>query len=348
MPKHKLTVFTALMLVATEASCVQGLSLDVINDTSHLVSGGLGDSTSTRTLASATYEAGLLDGWLIHVNAQMLRGDNGSVEAGVLQAYSNIDESEFSKLHDVWLQKIFRNGARLKFGQIDANNEFAFANHAGEFIHSSMGFSPSIAFLPTYPAPTLSVNAYVPVNSDEQLALGIYSDSDNEFDEQFVIAEWQAAKQNSRYKLGIWHQTGEIDALKNERPKSGTSGVYAVAEGHFSSSLIASDSAGWFVQLGLSDQDVVEMPAHVGAGVVWYGPGGRAEDSLGIGVSHVSVSDQLLEQRASSETAFELFYRLQMSDWLAVKPDLQYIVSPAGASDMEDVAVVTLRTEVAF
>lgn len=50
----------------------------------------------------------------------------------------------------------------------------------------------------------------------------------------------------------------------------------------------------------------------------------------------------------SHETALELFYKAQITPWLTLKPDLQYIVNSGGDSSLGDTLVGTLRVEVAF
>jgi porin len=44
-----------------------------------------------------------------------------------------------------------------------------------------------------------------------------------------------------------------------------------------------------------------------------------------------------------NETAFEIFYKVQVLPWLSVQPDVQYIVNPGG--DGEDAVAIGLRLE---
>ena len=47
-----------------------------------------------------------------------------------------------------------------------------------------------------------------------------------------------------------------------------------------------------------------------------------------------------------SETAIEAFYKYQLTEFMSVKPDLQYIVNPGGAG--RDAIVAGVRLEISF
>ena len=48
-----------------------------------------------------------------------------------------------------------------------------------------------------------------------------------------------------------------------------------------------------------------------------------------------------------AELAVELFYKVQLGPWVALKPDLQYIANPGGAG-LDDAWVATLRLELVY
>ena len=49
---------------------------------------------------------------------------------------------------------------------------------------------------------------------------------------------------------------------------------------------------------------------------------------------------------SSHETAIELFYKAQLSPWMMLQPDLQFIANPGG--DGRDAFVFGLRMELLF
>lgn len=104
---------------------------------------------------------------------------------------------------------------------------------------------------------------------------------------------------------------------------------------------------GIFLQYGRSDEDVIEAETYFGGGLQWTGAiPGRDADIFGLGAFHVNFSDAL-DLEKDSETAIELFYRAEITPWISVKPDLQYIVHPGG-NDVSDAFVVGLRVQLAF
>src|SRR5215469_6782004 len=73
---------------------------------------------------------------------------------GNAQGFSNIDSPQMNRIYELWFeQTLAQDTIRFKVGRIDANTEFAYVENATEFLNPSMGFSPTILGLNTYPAP---------------------------------------------------------------------------------------------------------------------------------------------------------------------------------------------------
>jgi carbohydrate-selective porin OprB len=78
----------------------------------------------------------------------------GETDDGAAQLYSNIDASSRTTLYEIWFeQRLMYDRLRFKAGKIDANTEFAVVQNAGEFLNSSMGYSPTIVTFPPIPSP---------------------------------------------------------------------------------------------------------------------------------------------------------------------------------------------------
>ena len=81
-------------------------------------------------------------------------GGNASDYVGDIQGFSNIDAASFNGIGEAWLEvKFLHDAMRVKGGRIDANTEFAALHSSEEFLNSSMGYSPTIWGMPTYPNP---------------------------------------------------------------------------------------------------------------------------------------------------------------------------------------------------
>ena len=101
-------------------------------------------------------------------------------------------------------------------------------------------------------------------------------------------------------------------------------------------------------QYGYADEAVSEVADHVGSGFSWTGAfEGRNEDMWGVGVTYARLSDEA-DFAHGHETAIEWFYKIQLTPWLALKPDLQYIINPSDGGDIDDVLAGTLRVDVIF
>ncbi len=103
---------------------------------------------------------------------------------------------------------------------------------------------------------------------------------------------------------------------------------------------------GAFFQFGWAPSRHSEITQHYGVGLLYTGliPA-RDDDVTGLGVHHVSLSGHVQSmERRFSETAIEVFYKVQLTHFLSIKPTLHYIVDPGG--DGRDAFVGGVRLEV--
>lgn len=352
MLKHVSMLIVLVFLASTiKAQTVSGT---IINDASQVLDGGLSEDFSRRTFGAIAFAYSAKNGLRFYADAQGFRGDNGSESVGDLQAYSNIDENEFTKLYEVWLEKEFDDiGLRIKVGQVDANTEFAFVEHASEFINSSMGLSPSISEIPTYPAPSLSFNAFLQTTASASWALGVYSDDSNEFEDVFSIGQWNKHIQQLDVSLGAWYKSSGVAHIapglkQNDNLVGSAEGYYATLGGSLNFSIFDASSAGWFAQLAYTPAKYSAITSHIGGGVQWYGVHGEENNVFGLGFSYAKINKEAELLAPSAEMALEVFYRFQLNKHVALKPDLQYIINPGSNADIDNALVFTLRTEVSF
>jgi carbohydrate-selective porin OprB len=142
-------------------------ALTLITDTSWPFSGGIDDRVTTRALFDAAVEVDLERalGWTgtrTYADFYSQAGRNGSVDVGDIQSFSNIDEANVAQLAELWVEHTTAHGdVRIKVGKVDASTEFAYPEAGLPLLHSSAGFSPTIAFLPTDPHPAVGLNVFV-------------------------------------------------------------------------------------------------------------------------------------------------------------------------------------------
>ncbi len=81
----------------------------------------------------------------------------------------------------------------------------------------------------------------------------------------------------------------------------------------------------------------------IDGGINWKGPiPDRGQDTIGVGASYLRLSGNARQQSATAaeedeprplpraEIVLEVTYQAQVTGWLQVQPDLQYIIFPAG------------------
>ena len=310
-----------------------------------------GSSSGGRRLATR----GLLDGALtadaraLHVQGatalvqlQWLPGQNASAALGDVQGFSNLDADDVPLLGELWYQQQFGTRGRVKVGQVDANSDFAYLDANADFLSASMGFSPSIVALPTYPTPASSVSAFVTPNSNLELGGGLFNGTPEDgrwvgWHSRFAVAQarttWTAvAPSFSGAAAAGWWRHDDGDAAV-------TSGVYVAAEQTFWTD--SERNAAAFVQVGSSNR-TSDIRRHVGAGVATRGLLVRRRmDVTGVGATWVQLAPD--DGDAPTELALEAFHRFVVTPSISVIPDVQIIRWPGGDATRGSVVAVTCR-----
>jgi porin len=109
------------------------------------------------------------------------------------------------------------------------------------------------------------------------------------------------------------------------------------------------------------DTSINTMPFFLNGGLVYRGPfASRPHDRAAFGVVYGSFSNELARsQRASRragsavgiqsyELVLELTYRFQLTGWLRMQPNVQYIINPGATGSIPDALVVGFQLSVNF
>ena len=172
----------------------------------------------------------------------------------------------------------------------------------------------------------------------------------------------ELAPYDDKYAIGLWHYTATFDDLSatdlNGEPVQhrGSSGGYLLVDRLLTRSPEPSGPrVAAFLQLGIGDARVNRFGSYIGAGLVASGlfPGPSNEAGIAVasarnGSHYMEQQEQLGTPAQRSETAIELTYLAQISKWLAVQPDLQYIVHPNTDPAIKNALAFLLRFEVSF
>ena len=349
------------------------------------LSGGLNTRASAwRNLFEATLDIDTkrllsLDGGRVYIDFQNADGPNASDKLiGDIQGIDSLDgvprmrRQNRTQLAQLWYeQKAFNGLLRVKAGKVDANSEFDRSTTALEFLNQSTGASATLFTLPTYPDAATGINLFLNPSQDLQLGLGLYDGSlasgvstgamgPRTFfrnpQRLFLIAEvdksWALGLDKLAGRLGVggWYSTNTF-AKFGGGETSGTGGPYVLLDQTLWRANPKDDTdsrgASLFLMGGHADGDVINTDYHVGGGFTWKGSlAARPADIWGMGANSVHLSEAA-HPAHSFETSYEAFYRVQMTPWLSLKPDVQYITHPGG-NKIRDALAATIRLEVVF
>jgi porin len=350
-------------------------------DWSSVWSGGVNRRASTRSLADFNLAIDLeklagLTGGDAFVDFYSTDGRGGSYDAGDTHWSSNIQtEENLDQVAEVWYQQwLLERKLRVKFGKVDANSEFAFVNCTDSFLDSAAGISTPIFTLPTYPDPAMGVNIFVYPTPGLYVGFGIYDGatfdgiptgrngpatffSDRRSASWFSIAEmgftWDnvAGMGGGRLAGGGWHQSADFERFDGGVER-GTEGFYLLAEQQLTCTGAPDDAEHGlfaFARYAWADEDVFAAAQHIGGGLVLKGTlPGRQDDETGVFVSLLVLSDAEGAAYSGNETAVELYYRFNLTPFVHLTPDLQWIGNPSGDPTIDDAVVGALRVEVDF
>ncbi len=307
-----------------------------------------------------------------------LYGQNGhgrgitEEHVGDIQVLSNIDAEDFTQVSEYWYEQVLLDG-RLRFilGKQDCNAEFCALDYGADFINSSFGPMPTIP-MPTFPDPALGAAVFAEAGKSLSVAAAIYdgagqggtSGFNTAFDGEggaFSILElaWKPRLKSDgalrgNYRAGLWYHSDELEEIGAESdPPSlcGNHGFYVALEQRlFKSADDAEDERGIgaFVEFGWAPDDRNEIARYAGAGILLAGMiADRDADKIGLGVAHARLSDRLTDIKGTTyETAIEVFYKAQLTQWMVLQPDIQLILNPAGKG--RDAVAAGIRCEVIF
>jgi porin len=171
------------------------------------------------------------------------------------------------------------------------------------------------------------------------------------------------APYDDKIAAGAWYYTGHFDDLSATTSsgapvrRNGEGGAYLLLDHLF---FQAPNDPNWrltgFLQLGIANQNVDRFRGFVGAGLNQTSllPG-RTGDELGLAVAMARNGSHYIESQlntgmpvSAAETAIELTYLAQVTSWLAMQPNVQYVINPNTDPRLRNAVVAQLRFEVRF
>lgn len=334
------------------------VGLTFVNDWSKNFRGGASTASFDRysldlTLMVDTKKSFGWNGGAASIRFKNHIGQSGGDYVGDAQGFSNIDDESRTRLYELWYeQRLATDRLRFKFGQIDANSEFAVVRTAGDFLNSSMGYSPTIMALPTYPEPKPAINVFMAPMTHYQVNAGLFRTGGSG---KMLLFEggrdWRISDREfgGRSSFGFWRLTGTVPCFDGDS-LDGTQGFYAVAEQALWKKRESEKELVAFLQFARADGDVSRFTHHIGGGVVLHSPfAARPHDSIGMAATSVRFTDEPdAGYQYHTESAIEAYYKVGLGKFLGVAPDVQFIHHPGGLLSQRDALVLTPRLTLTF
>jgi porin len=283
---------------------------------------------------------------------------------GDIQAVSGKDATGGTRLYEAWVRQEIGAG-RVKLGVIDLNSDLALNKAALLFVNGAQGLGLDLAQVgrtgpSVFPNTGLGVLAEIPIDGHWQVKIGAFDGAPGDSriggdNGALVLAELLHESDNeTRFALGLWSHTAKVDAMVRAGERDSSMGGYALVERPL---------ARWgdrrldgFARLGLAEPKTEEIAATYSAGLVLSGQLlGFDDEALGVAFTTAQTGRPHRRARAAlgapvdkHETAVELTYRAQVTPWLAVQPDVQYVINPGADPALKNALVVGLRFEMGW
>lgn len=185
--------------------------------------------------------------------------------------------------------------------------------------------------------------------------------SDTPADRRFLIGRHGGRyAYDDKIAVGGWYYTASFDAPgvpATSMRRYGEGGAYLLVDRLlFQSELDPQRRLTGFLQFGIANPFVDRFATYIGAGLVMSGlRPDRPHDEVGLAVAMARNGSSYIEaqQQAglpvnAAETALELSYLAHLAPWIALQPDLQYVIHPNTVPRRHAATVAQLRFELKY
>ncbi len=333
-----------------------GVTLDVIYATElfatpHERPTLLGHVDAALTLT--TDKLGLWDGGTFYALVQNNHGTGINTKVGSSQPITNLESDPYTQLTELFLEQTLLDEAiKFRVGKQDANRDFGTPRFGGNFINNNFGMFPNSP-LPTYP--TTGLGAVVAVSPLDGIVAkaGVYEGSpgvggfglDTAFKSGagytligglFGTRHFGANdKSGGTTSIGVWHQSGTFMAVDGGDRTFGTNDGFFFQhdERIFLHPEDADDPSGLnaIFRFSWARPDRTAVSRYAGCSFAWHGGFLRSNDTIGIGFGYFTIAQPLNGAIGPGDEWFvEAFYKLRVTAFASLEPDVQFYRHPGG------------------
>jgi porin len=341
---------------ARSALADRGVTLDLLYAsevfTAHGATAVLGHVDVALTLDS--HKLGLWDGGTLYVLGQNNHGSGINPRVGSAQGVSNLETEPYTQLTELFIeQTVLGDRLRIRIGKQDANRDFGTPRFGGNFINNNFGMFPNAA-LPSYPTTGLGV-----VVAAQPLAwllgkLAIYEASPAtgglglatafRTGAGYTVAAGVAAthhegvgnRDGGTTSLGVWRQADDVTEVGVAAPRTFDSNAGFFVQ-HDERIYLHPDDARdprgltVIVRFSWARPDRSAFGRYAGGSAAWHGIGARTNDTAGIGAGYYTIAEPLGKHPGPGDERFiEAFYKLRLTAFVSLQPDVQWFRHPGG------------------
>ncbi|ATO19677.1 carbohydrate porin [Acinetobacter sp. LoGeW2-3] len=151
------------------------------------------------------------------------------------------------------------------------------------------------------------------------------------------------------YRAGYYYSTAEAAAINDPNETDHHHGGWVVAKQQLTAHQDdASRGLSGFVNLTVHDAKTNEKTDMQNIGLVYKGAmDARPKDEIAVGVARINMNNDVLGDR-SEEIDAEIYYGLHATNWLTIRPNLQYVHHVGGDKNGENVWVGGIKFNTSF
>lgn len=156
-------------------------------------------------------------------------------------------------------------------------------------------------------------------------------------------------KLSGEYRAGYYYSTVDAKEITNPQENSHKQGGWVVAKQQLTAHKgDASRGLTGFVNLTVHDSDTNAVSDMQNMGLVYKGAmDSRPKDEIAVGIARINMNDDLNDQR-SEEIDAEIYYGLHATNWLTIRPNVQYIRHVGAYKSGENAWVGGIKFQTAF
>lgn len=335
------------------------------------VGGGLDDHGAFVDNALLTFTADLqqlagIRGGRFEVRILNNSGGNPNDHAGTLQGVDNIEVTDQGlRLYQAWFEADV-GAANMRLGLYDLNSEFYANDSAGVLLAPPFGIGSELAATGVngpaiFPSTALALRMRAPLSAhaDAKFALvnahaGVLGDPhgvDFSFEDGVLLIGELSWTGDLHASVGGWTYSDLQADIRDPAVRHKAFGAYVTLEHQAWGEEGGVRNAQAFARIGLSDGDTTPYDGGWQAGLlvnrlIASRPG--SQGSIGIyqgrfGAKQRANLRDAGARASSAETGIEFTVADQVTPWLRVQPDLQFVLDPAGDRDREGAWIAGLR-----